>query len=133
MNSRSAWDASAIDLATVCDTNYENDKFFVDHVVDDAGVADTNTHLTCAALELLAPRRARVFREVIDGLKDAPRNGTVELAQCFERCLRVGDLVLHGRRLQTELRHHVRVRCARLGLVASGRCCADVSLIFQRF
>lgn len=63
------------------DTKHEDYKLFVDHVVDDAVVPDTNTHLTCAASELLAPRRARVICEVIDGLKDAPRNGSVELAQ----------------------------------------------------
>lgn len=59
------------------DTKHEDHKFIVDHVVDDAVIADANTHLAVTAFELFASRWARVIGEVIDVLKDAPYNDAV--------------------------------------------------------
>ncbi len=72
---------SSVDLATMPESEHEDDKLIVDHVVDNSVVTHPDTQLTVTAAQLKTARRTRFSGKRVDSAEDAASGLAVELPQ----------------------------------------------------
>lgn len=86
----------SVHVAPVAQAQDEHDQFVVFNVVHHSVVADSDPQLPVSALQGDATWWARIVRELLDRLENAPGGLLIELAERLSRRGDVGDPVRHG-------------------------------------